>query len=218
MGLFITFEGVEGCGKTTQLRMAGDYLAGHGLPVISTVEPGGTSLGRKIRDILLNRGPDPLCIEAELLLFCAARSQHVKEVIVPALGEGKIVLCDRFADATVAYQGYGRGLDIDWINAVTDFSAGHLKPDLTFLFDLAVEEGLLRAFDRIARRTDESPEDRFEREETAFHHQVREGYLDLARREPRRFRVIDASRTIPAIHGDVRRHLTALLEERRDVL
>jgi len=218
MGLFITFEGIEGCGKTTQLRMAGDYLMRRSVSVISTVEPGGTSLGQKIREMLLNRGSDPLCREAELLLFCAARSQHVKEVIAPALAGGRIVLCDRFADATVAYQGYGRRLDIDWIKTLTDFSANHLKPDLTFLFDLTVEEGLSRAFDRIARNPQESPEDRFEREETAFHRRVREGYLDLARREPDRFRVIDASREIAVIHEEVRRHLAALIEERQDVL
>ncbi|MDD5170383.1 MAG: dTMP kinase, partial [Syntrophales bacterium] len=142
MGLFITFEGIEGCGKTTQLNMVGDYLTSLSLPFISTVEPGGTSLGREIREILLNTGSSALFPETELLLFCAARSQHVRELVVPALDCGKVVLCDRFSDATVVYQGCGRGIDMGFIKTLTDFSAGNLKPDLTFLFDLPVEVGL----------------------------------------------------------------------------
>ncbi len=213
MGLFITFEGIEGCGKTTQLQMAGDFLASHSIPLISTAEPGGTPLGRTIRDILLNRGPYVLSTGAELLLFCAARSQHIEEVIAPALSEGKVVLCDRFSDATLVYQGYGRGLNVEFIKAVNEFAIRGVKPDRTLLFDLPVEEGLARAFDRIARQQEASPEDRFEREEKAFHQRVREGYLQLAHQEPQRFRVINASQDIPAIHRDVCRHLETMIGE-----
>ncbi|MDQ5987138.1 MAG: Thymidylate kinase [Syntrophus sp. SKADARSKE-3] len=214
MGLFITFEGIEGCGKTTQMRMAGEYLASCSYPFISTVEPGGTALGSRIRDILLNRGPYALCAKAELLLFCAARSQHVQEVIAPSLDKGNVVLCDRFADATVAYQGYARGLDVSFIKTLTDFSADHLKPDLTLLFDLDVKQGLSRAFGRIANRRGQAAEDRFEREEISFHDKVREGYLTLARQDPERFRIIDASPGISAIQREVRHHLDVLIKER----
>jgi len=218
MGLFITFEGIEGCGKTTQLRMVGDYLASRSIPFIATVEPGGTSLGSRIREILLNKGPYALCAKAELLLFCAARSQHIHDVIAPALSAGKVVLCDRFSDATVVYQGYGRGLDVPFIKTLTDFSADNLQPDLTFLFDLAVEEGLARAFDRMSRQPGLPAEDRFEHEDLSFHHHVREGYLLLARENPGRFRVIDASQNISAVQRDVCRHLQAMAEERGNVL
>lgn len=218
MRLFITFEGIEGCGKTTQLQMAGNYLANRSLPFITTAEPGGTPLGGKIRDILLNRGPYALCAETELLLFCAARSQHVQEVIEPALAAGKIVLCDRFSDATMVYQGYGRGLDVDFIRTLTDFSAKDLRPELTLLFDLPVEVGLTRAFDRISRNQDRPSEDRFEREALTFHEKIREGYRLLAEREPERFRVIDATQAIPDIHLEVCRALETLIGERSHVL
>ena len=218
MGLFITFEGIEGCGKTTQLQMAGDYLATRSIPFISTAEPGGTPLGGKIREILLNRGPYALCAEAELLLFCAARSQHVQDVIQPALTERKVVLCDRFADATIVYQGYGRGLDIDFIRTLTNFSARDLQPDLTLLLDLPVQDGLARAFDRISRNQDRPSEDRFEREALTFHHKIREGYRTLANREPERFRIIDATQTISRIHQEICRILEGVLEEQRNVL
>ena len=219
MGLFITFEGIEGCGKTTQLRMVGDDLTNRSIPFVSTVEPGGTSLGHRIREILLTKGPFDVCAKAELLLFCAARSQHVQEIIAPALADGKVVLCDRYADATVVYQGFGRGLDVDFIKNLTAFATDGLKPALTFLFDLPVKEGLSRALDRISRKgTGMAAEDRFEREDLAFHSRIREGYLELARQEPRRFRVIDASRSIPAIHADVVLSLRQAIEERGDVL
>ena len=218
MGLFITFEGIEGCGKTTQLQMAGDYLATRAIPFISTAEPGGTPLGGKIREILLNRGPYALCAEAELLLFCAARAQHVQDIILPALSEGKAVLCDRFADATIVYQGYGRGLDIGFIRTLTDFSAKNIQPDLTILLDLPVEAGLARAFDRISQNRGRPSEDRFEHEALTFHHKIRDGYLAQAGREPHRFRIVDATQTIPDMHRDIRRILDGLLKERGDVL
>jgi dTMP kinase len=211
MKALIAFEGIEGCGKTTQIRMAGEYLENQKIPHIITEEPGGSPLGKKIREILLNQGPYLIGAKAELLLFSAARAQHVEEVIQPALRAGKLVLCDRFSDATLAYQGFGRALDIDFIKTLDDFSSPSLKPDRTLLFDLPVETGLTRARDRIARIKDLPREDRFENEETAFHRRIREGYLLLAREEPERFRVIDSSRDIAAIHRDVRQHLSSLI-------
>ena len=159
MKRFVTFEGGEGCGKTTQIGLAATWLAEQGVPSLTTAEPGGTPLGRKIREILLNRGPWSIGAEAELLLFAAARAQHVRETIQPALAEGKLVLCDRFADATLAYQGFGRGLDIGFIRELNDFSACSLTPDRTILLDVPVATGLTRAkkerpaFGRRLRRT-----------------------------------------------------------------
>jgi len=211
MKALITFEGIEGCGKTTQIRMAGEYLKNRKIPHIMTEEPGGSPLGKKIREILLNQGPDLIGARAELLLFSAARAQHVEEVIQPALKAGMLVLCDRFSDATLAYQGFGRALDIDFIKTLNDFSSPALKPDRTLLFDLPVETGLTRARDRIARIKDLPREDRFENEEAAFHQRIRAGYVSLAREDPERFRVIDAMRDIAAIHRDVRRHLSSFI-------
>jgi len=230
-GLFITFEGIEGCGKTTQVKRAADYLKHHHVPFLLTVEPGGTSVGKRVREMLLNEDPYEkdykMYAEAELLLFSAARAQHVREVILPGLREGKVILCDRFSDATFAYQGFGRGLDLDFIEKLNLFSSAGLKPCLTFLFDLPVEDGLRRARERVSRLRDSSgmmnteqlalnliaAEDVFEQEDLEFHRKVREGYLFLAERNPERFRVIDASRDIETIHLDVCRHLETLVSK-----
>jgi dTMP kinase len=211
MGKFVTFEGGEGSGKTTQIKLAADWLKERGITVLATAEPGGTPLGRKIREILLNRGSCAIGAEAELLLFAAARAQHVREAILPAMGEGQWVLCDRFSDATLAYQGFGRGLDAGFIRTLNAFSAQALKPDLTFLFDLPVEVGLARAEKRAAAGRPEAAEDRFEREELTFHGRVREGYLSLAAEEPERFRIIDGATGVEKVRREVRRHLAALL-------
>ena len=213
MARFVTFEGIEGCGKTTQIRLAAAWLAERGIPVLATAEPGGTPLGRKIREILLNRGSCAIGAEAELLLFIAARAQHVQETILPALEEGQWVLCDRFSDATLAYQGFGRGLDAGFIRTLNDFSAFSLKPDLTLLFDLPVEAGLARAKQRTAGIRPEAAEDRFEREDLAFHGRIRQGYLALAAAEPDRFRIIDGAADAGKIHDGVRRHLAALMQD-----
>ena len=207
MNRFIVFEGIEGCGKTTQIRMAGKYLTAQGVPSLLTEEPGGTPLGKKIREMLLNVGPCPIFPRAELLLFLAARAQHVKDVIAPALEQGKWVLCDRFRDATLAYQGYGRGLDIGIIKRLHDFSAAALIPGLTLILDLPAEAGLQRALNRISRLRGVDLEDRFEREELAFHRRVREGYLGLAAEEPERYRIIDASPDVASVHQAVCRAL-----------
>jgi dTMP kinase len=211
MGRFVTFEGIEGCGKTTQIRLAADWLAGRGIPVLATAEPGGTPLGVKIREILLNRGSFAIGAEAELLLFAAARAQHVRETILPALAAGKCVLCDRFSDATFAYQGAGRGLDAGVIRSLNSFSSLFLVPDRTLLFDLPVETGLARAGRRTEGVRPEAAEDRFERETRDFHGRIREAYLALAAGEPERFRIIDGAADIGAVHREVRRLMEELL-------
>ena len=211
MRRFITFEGIERCGKTTQVRFAEAWLRERGVPVVATAEPGGTPLGRKIREMLLNRGSCAIGAEAELLLFAAARAQHVRETILPALDAGQWVLCDRFSDATAAYQGFGRGLDEGFIRTLNAFSALTVTPERTILFDLPVEAGLARAEKRAAGIRPEAAEDRFEREEKAFHGRVREGYLNLAAEEPERFRIIDGAANIETVRREVCRHLTALL-------
>lgn len=207
MNKFITFEGIEGSGKSTQLKLLGDYLIDRKVNVVMTQEPGGTLIGRKIGDILFNRGHQTMCPETELLLFCAARAQHVREVVRPALEEGKYVLCDRFSDATFAYQAAGRGLDADFIETVNDYCALHLKPSLTLLFDLPAEAGLERAGRRDAELKDPSSADRFEKEKLDFHVRVRQSYLTRCADEPERFRIIDASRKVDEIANDVRRHV-----------
>ena len=203
----ITFEGVEGSGKSTQVKLLGEYLREQGIPHVLTLEPAGTALGRKIGEILFNRSHQAMCPETELLLFFAARAQHVREVVIPALDEGKWVLCDRFSDATFAYQAAGRGLDMDFIKTANDYSAARLTPSLTLLFDLPVEAGLARAGKRDSKLADPSAADRFEREKLDFHNRVRDKYLSLARENPERFRVIDAARPVSVIASDVRRHV-----------
>jgi len=207
MHKFITLEGVEGSGKSTQVKLLGEYLMEKSIPVVITQEPSGTAIGRKIGDILFNRNHQAMCPETELFLFCAARAQHVREVIRPALAAGKYVLCDRFSDATFAYQAAGRGLDADFIKTINDYCAGHLKPDLTLLFDLPVETGLQRAGRRDALLKDPSSADRFEKEKLDFHNRVRQGYQSLLLADSERFRLIDASRTVDIIARDVREHV-----------
>ena len=205
LGLFITFEGIEGCGKTTQIGHLTSFLERNQRPFLLTREPGGTTIGEQIRRILLsseNEGIEPM---AELFLYTAARVQHLQEVIFPALRQGKIVLCDRFADATLAYQGYGRGLDLGWIDEIHRRAMGMVKPDLTFLLDLPVEEGLRRAFKRIEGQS--VKEDRFEKEALNFHQRVREGYLLLARREPQRIVILDGMKDEQTLHQEIITHL-----------
>ena len=215
IGRFISFEGIEGCGKTTQIKLAGEYLKQNNIPFIITEEPGGTPIGRRVREILLNKGAgEEICKETEILLFSAARAQHVKDVIIPALKKGTVVLCDRFYDATIAYQGFGRGLDINFILFLNDFSSSNTKPDLTFLFDLPVEVGLKRAVNRISRMKEGLAEDRFEREDLEFHRRVRAGYLFLARQDDKRFMIIDSARDIETIHREVCVHLSAFIDKK----
>ena len=210
MERFITFDGIEGCGKTTQLRLAETWLRSCGAPVLATAEPGGTPLGVKIREILLNRRSWNISAEAELLLFTAARAQHVAETIIPALQEGKWVLCDRYTDATLAYQGFGRGINAGLIQWLNDFSSHGLEPELTLLFDLPIETGLRRARRRAAGSAPDRAEDRFEQEDKDFHERVRDGYLRLAEAAPERFRIVDASGSPEEIQRAVRHLLKSL--------
>ncbi|MEW6335607.1 MAG: dTMP kinase [Thermodesulfobacteriota bacterium] len=210
MGRFVTFEGCEGCGKTTQIGLASSWLKERGIAVIETAEPGGTTLGAMIRNLLLNRSTCAIGAEAELLLFAAARAQHVRETIGPALESGHWVLCDRFTDATIVYQGFGRGIDTGFIRTLNTFSTSSLVPEMTLLFDLPVTTGLERAEKRASVGPPERAEDRFEREDHAFHARIREGYLTLAAGEPGRFRIIDGAADVGSVHREICRHLAEL--------
>lgn len=190
--MFITFEGIEGCGKSTQARRLVDHLQKWGVECILTLEPGGTPLGGKIRDMLLDVQNEHLLPLAELLLYEADRALHVEEVIKPALKEGKWVICDRFFDATTAYQGYARGLDIHMIGSLNELASTGLKPDVTVLLDCPVEVGLKRALERTQTEQQEG-QDRFEREQLAFHHRVKAGYMRMAGAEAGRFVVVDGT-------------------------
>jgi len=191
--MFITLEGIEGSGKTTQISNISRFLKNKGHDCVITREPGGTKIGEKIRSILLdpeNKGMEPM---AELLLYFSDRVQHVKKLINPALSANKTVICDRYFDATLIYQGYARGLDMKLITRLHELVLEGLKPDITFLLDLSPEIGLSRAWEQIDNGSRTGNETRFEKEALSFHQKVRAGYLKLARLENQRFRVIDAS-------------------------
>ncbi len=185
-GIFISFEGIEGSGKTTQARRLSEILIEKGYDVILTQEPGGTAIGNRIREILLNVDHKEMSYTTELLLYNAARAQHLSEKIIPALNEGKIVITDRFTDSTIAYQGYGRGIDIQLIMSINNIATQGVKPNITILFDLDVETGL-------KRNKGINKVDRLELEDVEFHKKVREGYLQIANAEPERVKVVDAS-------------------------
>jgi dTMP kinase len=202
---FITFEGGEGTGKSTQIRALEEHLASRSVPFVSTREPGGTPLGQVIRRAVVEAGDRPIGASVELFLYLADRAQHVQDVIRPALESSKIVLCDRYTDSTMAYQGYGRGIDLNVLRELNRIAAGGLQPDLTLLFDCPVEVGLLRASGRFAQQDGGARrEDRFESEKVEFHERVRAGFLALAQAEPERFRLIDASRSIAEVTQDVK--------------
>lgn len=202
----ITFEGGDGTGKTTQIHALEDYLRRRNRACVVTREPGGTALGKLIRKVLLEMGENDLAAPTELFLYLADRAQHVREIIRPAIESGKIVLCDRFTDSTLAYQGYGRGLEIGWLRQLNETAGAGLSPDLTFLFDCPVELGLARSAQRRERlTTGRTAEDRFEREQVDFHERVRRGFLELARTEPDRFRIIDASGSVEQVAKQIRK-------------
>jgi dTMP kinase len=203
-GKFITVEGIEGVGKSTQLAFMGERLKAAGQSVVLTREPGGTVLGEEIRAWLLRYREEDIVADTELLLIFAARAEHIHRVILPALQAGSWVLCDRFTDATYAYQGGGRRIPWRRIALQEDWVQGALRPDLTLLFDLPVEEGLAR----IERR---GQADRFESEDRAFFERVRHAYLQLVSRDPKRYRVVDASRSIAQVRSEVERLLQTLL-------
>ncbi len=202
-GKFITLEGIEGSGKSTQIALLAKYLQSLGMPLVLTREPGGTPIGDEVRKILLDPANTTLDPKAELLLYAASRAQHLKEIIVPHLEKG-VVLCDRFADATLAYQGYGRGLDIDLIRRLDTIVCAGLRPDLTILLDIDAATGVERARGRNNSRGLDR-EARFENEAIAFHERVRQGYLTRARAEPDRIRIVEASRPMDAIQAEMRK-------------
>jgi dTMP kinase len=195
-GIFISFEGIEGTGKTIQSRLLYEHLTKKGYEVTLTEEPGGTRIGLKIRDLLLsveNKGMTPL---AELLLYNASRAQHIQEVILPVINKGAIVITDRFTDSTVAYQGYGRGIDLSYIDSIDLIATERLRPDITILLDLDVEVGL-------RRNRGVNKMDRLELEDVEFHKRVRSGYLEIATKEPERIKLVDASEGIEQVHNRI---------------
>ena len=194
--MFITFEGIEGSGKTTQIRKTAYFLQNTGYKIIVTREPGDTLIGKKIRSILLDPENKNMSYLCELLLYVADRAQHLHEVVGPGLAADQIVLCDRFIDSTIVYQGKARGLDTDLIEKIHGIGTGILdrfKPDLTVLFDLEPEAGLKRTFKALKNGQREENETRFEKEDIKFHEKVRQGYLELALKEKSRFLIVDAS-------------------------
>ena len=203
-GKFITVEGIEGVGKTTNVEFLSALIEEKGLQVVGTREPGGTPMAERIRSLLLEHGEEPMTDIAELLLFFASRSLHIHNAIKPALRTGQWVVCDRFTDASRAYQGDGRGLNRDTINTLADWVQEDLQPDLTILLDAPAEVGM----DRAGRR---GAADRLEIEKTEFYARVRDGYLALAESEPDRFAVIDASRPLPDVQADIAKSIADLL-------
>lgn len=208
-GLFISFEGGEASGKTVQAKRLAESLARDGHDVVLTREPGGTPLGERIRDIVLHTEDVPLAPEADVLLFSAARAQHVRDVIRPALAAGKVVITDRFFDSTAAYQGAGHGADPDGVATVTAFAVGETRPDRTYVLDLPLEAALRRRAGH-ARRWD-----RFEVGEREFHQRLRDGYLRIAAADPKRVVVIDGDREVDQIARDIRRDVDVVLRAAR---
>jgi dTMP kinase len=210
LSLFITFEGVEGSGKTTQIQRLKKYFTQKGIPCKVTREPGGCPIGEKVRKILLNPDHREMVPTSELLLYEAARAQHVKEVIKPFLKRGGVVLCDRFSDATIAYQGYGRRIDLKWIERLNHLSSQRIKPDVTFLLDCPSDVGLKRALQR-NRTLKQEREERFEREEIQFHRRVRKGYLAIAKKEPYRVKLIDTRQGEDNVFNKIRKTVDKLI-------
>ena len=201
-GRFITFEGPEGSGKSTQVKLLIERLTGSGIRVLPTREPGGTRTGEVIRNLLQHDlAQEPMCPATEVLLFAASRAQLVACSLAPALAEGQWVVCDRFMDSTTAYQGYGRGFDVERMVEISRFAVGDTVPDRTILLDLEVDASLKRMQARNAQR--QQGQDRFERETRDFHERIRNGYLQLAQRWPERIRVIKSDRPVATVHGDV---------------
>lgn len=211
--MFITLEGIEGCGKTTQINHLSIFFENRGQPCVVTREPGGTAIGKEIRSILLDPASKDIVPRAELLLYMADRAQHVASVVKPCLAEKKVVLCDRYFDATVVYQGFARGLDTRFVTELHRLVLEDFKPDITLLLDLAPRIGLARAWKQLDNGTRSGTESRFEEEALSFHKKVRAGYLELARMEPERFRTIDASGDEGQVQADIQRVLTQYLEE-----
>lgn len=208
-GTFLTLEGTEGSGKSTQAARLAQALRAEGHAVLLTREPGGTPAAEQLRAVLLQTDSESLAAETEAFVILAARRQHVDHVIAPALRQGAIVICDRFVDSTLAYQGYARGLNLKTLRTMNAWATGGLTPDLTLLFDLPVATGLRR------RQRDAAGQNRLDRETTRFHQRVRSGFLELARKEPRRIKPVNAARTPDRIADDVRTLVLDWLEQHR---
>ena len=210
--MFITLEGIEGSGKTTQIDRLAEFFHDRGMACVTTRQPGGTVIGENIRSILLN--PENHAIEpmTELLLYLADRAQHINEIIRPALATGKTIICDRYFDATVVYQGFARGLSVELLLELHRILFENLKPDVTLLLDLSPQQGLERAWQQLNNGQRAGGESRFENEALAFHEKVRAGYLELAKLEPQRFRTIDASRNADHVFAQIRTTLAPFLK------
>ncbi len=204
-GLFISAEGTDGSGKTTQIKLIMEHLRAAGLDVVLLREPGGTRISEEIREVILNPATTEMADHTEMLLYAASRAQLVAETIKPALEQGKVVICDRYVDSTFAYQGYGRGLDMEMLEKVNGIAIDGTMPDITFFFDIDPEVSL-------SRRMASSAADRIENEKPDFHRKVHEGYMKLARKEPQRIKTIDSSRTVEQIWMDVKKHLDTLMK------
>ncbi len=200
--MFITFEGIEGTGKSTQITLLKNKLLTQNRAILTTKEPGGSRLGKELRSMLLNVDAD-ITPEAELFLYLADRSQHMAQVILPALKDKKIVISDRFADSTIVYQGYGRGLPVKMLQELNNLAVSNKWPDITFLLDMAPEKGLERAIARNEQEGKDKTEGRFEAESIAFHNRIREGYLSWAELHPKRFILINADRQQDEVHKEI---------------
>ncbi len=207
-GTFITLEGPDGCGKTCQVKPLAEYLRIRGVDVITTREPGGTDISEQVRQVIMSMSNKGMHPRTEILLFQASRAQHVEQLIRPALDAGKVVICDRFTDSTLAYQGYGHQTDLVFLRQLLDFTTGHLVPDLTLLLDLDVEEGLRR------RMKGGGEWNRLDDYDLEFHRRVREGYHQLVKQEPDRWVTIDARSSIEDIQEQIRKTITAFIDQR----
>lgn len=208
IGYFITIEGTDGAGKTTQIQLLTQYLKESGYTVVVTREPGGTPCSEKIRELLLDTKNSGLCDMAEVLLYAAARAQHVREKIVPAIEQGSIVICDRFLDSSIAYQGYGRGLGIEMVETINEYATGGMKPHKTFYLELAPEKGITRKQKEAGHCLD-----RMEQQTMTFHKRVYEGYRQLCIKYPDRIKKIDASKSIEEIQKQIREEIKILLNQ-----